>query len=273
MAGRRFGTFHVLALTCQRGKDGVRLAVDGKMHRARDRGDAAIALDELRLGARYYSNTADPAVPQGFFHGDIAEVLVYGRALVGRRANGGRSVSVEKTRRPARPLPALPPKIPIKMLAPGFTVRELPVELTNINDAVYAPDGRLYALGYDGRIHVLQDSDGDGLEDRVTPFWDKPTLKSPIAMALAPEGLYVTSIGKISLFKDANQRQPRRRGRDRRQRLGKARQLLRRRRCPGAGPRVRRQPVLSRSAATISRTPTGFATASRSIARPASAAR
>ena len=205
MNGRaRFGTFHVLALTCAPGKNGVRLAVDGKTHRGRDRGDSAIALDEFRVASRYYSNTADPATPQGFFHGDLAEVLVYGRALTDderARVEG----YLQKKHAALLALAGLPPENPIKMLAPGFSARELPVELTNINDAVYASDGRLFALGYDGRIHVLRDTDGDGLEDQATLFWDKPTLKSPIAMALAPEGLYVTSIGKISLFKDANQ--------------------------------------------------------------------
>src|SRR6185436_5947985 len=53
---------------------------------------------------------------------------------------------------------------PIQMLVPGFTVRELPLDLNNINNLVYAPDGRLFALGYDGDIFQLKDTDGDGLE-------------------------------------------------------------------------------------------------------------
>src|SRR5687768_348996 len=61
----------------------------------------------------------------------------------------------------------------VQMLVPGFTVRELPVELNNLTAVRYGPDGRLYAVGYDGRIHVLSDTDGDGLEDRVEPFWDR----------------------------------------------------------------------------------------------------
>jgi putative heme-binding domain-containing protein len=92
----------------------------------------------------------------------------------------------------------------IRMLVPGFTVRELPVKLTNINDVVYAPDGRLFAAGYDGRIHVLRDSDGDGLEDEVEEFWYQPTLRTPLGMALAPEGLYVVANAKIVLLKDRN---------------------------------------------------------------------
>src|SRR5262245_32349272 len=59
------------------------------------------------------------------------------------------------------------------MLVPGFTVRELPVEITSLNNVEYAPDGRLFAGGYDGRFHMLRDTDGDGLEDKVETFWSE----------------------------------------------------------------------------------------------------
>src|SRR5437660_5991677 len=58
----------------------------------------------------------------------------------------------------------------VQMLLPGFRVRELPVILSNINNVVYTSDGRLFAAGYDGRLHLLQDTDGDGLEDSVKTF-------------------------------------------------------------------------------------------------------
>src|SRR5215216_4451625 len=71
--------------------------------------------------------------------------------------------------------PAGDPSLPVQMLVPGFTVRELPIKggLTNINNLEYTPDGRLFALGYDGRVHVLTDTDGDGVED-VAKTWWKP---------------------------------------------------------------------------------------------------
>src|SRR6266540_4955076 len=93
---------------------------------------------------------------------------------------------------------------PLTPLVPGFTVEELPVRLTNVNNLVFAPDGRLFALGYDGRVHVLRDTDGDGLEDRAEPFWDRPTIRVPVGMAWAPEGLYVSSNGKVSLLIDSD---------------------------------------------------------------------
>src|SRR5437016_9736507 len=88
------------------------------------------------------------------------------------------------------------------MLTPGFTIRELPVKLSNINNLRFTANGRLTALGYDGRIHILSDSDGDGLEDEDRVFWDKPTLSVPVGMAWSKEGGYVSSHGKVSLLRD-----------------------------------------------------------------------
>src|SRR6185369_1508282 len=86
-------------------------------------------------------------------------------------------------------LPAVAEQPVVRMLVPGFQVQELPVRLSNINNLRFAPDGRLFALGYDGRIHFLIDTDHDGLEDRDELFWDKPGLSVPVGMALAPEGV------------------------------------------------------------------------------------
>jgi len=90
------------------------------------------------------------------------------------------------------------------VLTPGFTVRELPVKLSNINNLRFSPDGRLTALGYDGRLHILRDTNGDGLEDEDRLFWDKPTLSVPVGMAWSKEGLYVSSHGKVSLLRDTD---------------------------------------------------------------------
>ncbi len=90
----------------------------------------------------------------------------------------------------------------VQVLAPGFRVQPLPVALTNANGLAFGPDGRLYVLGYDGRIHTLIDSDGDEIEDRAVPYWDKEPFLSPIAMVWGPKGLYVASHQRISLLID-----------------------------------------------------------------------
>ena len=61
----------------------------------------------------------------------------------------------------------------VHMLVPGFTVRELPVTISNQNNLRFAPDGSLTTLGYDGRIWRLRDTDGDGLKDDAEPYWPR----------------------------------------------------------------------------------------------------
>lgn len=96
----------------------------------------------------------------------------------------------------------LPTPSELTVLVPGFEVREIPVRLPNVNNLRFAPDGSLTALGYNGRIWRLVDSNRDGLEDKVIPFWEAPTLRVPVGMAWTREGLVVSSHGKVSLLRD-----------------------------------------------------------------------
>jgi putative heme-binding domain-containing protein len=93
---------------------------------------------------------------------------------------------------------------PIQMLVPGFVVRELPLDLNNINCFTYAPDGRLFALGYDGNVFQLKDTDGDGLEDAATTFFknDSNQIPASIGMAWGPGGLYIASQKRIIRLRD-----------------------------------------------------------------------
>ncbi len=92
----------------------------------------------------------------------------------------------------------------VHLLVPGFTVDELPIELSNQNNLRFAPDGSLTSLGYDGKVWRLKDGDGDGLEDRAEPFWEKSTLSVPVGMAWSTRGLYVSSHGKVSRLEDTD---------------------------------------------------------------------
>src|SRR5687767_12790149 len=80
----------------------------------------------------------------------------------------------------------------VTMLVPGFTVRELPVDLTNLTSLEYAADGRLWALGYDGRVHVLTDTDNDGIEETAKTWWqpkDAKSFRGPIGMKVTKDGV------------------------------------------------------------------------------------
>lgn len=216
------GTFHVLSATLAPGKAGVKLFVDGKFSGQRDRAEGILRADELRVGARHYSNTAEPTFDQGFFDGDIAEVLLYDRVLSNEeRQQVERYFKVkhadllklvpESLREGKLLVPVKDPPL-VQMLVPGFAVRELPLDLTNVNNLRYRRDGKLVALAYDGNAYLLSDSDGDGLEDKADLWWDNSTgsLRSPIGMALTPngylhgDGIFVACKGKLSLLTDTD---------------------------------------------------------------------
>jgi hypothetical protein len=83
-------------------------------------------------------------------------------------------------------------------------VRELPLSLNNLNNLVFAPDGRLFALCYDGNVFQLVDTDGDGLEDTPAHFYrnDKNEILPSIGMCWGPGGLYIASQGRVMRLRD-----------------------------------------------------------------------
>jgi putative heme-binding domain-containing protein len=106
-------------------------------------------------------------------------------------------------KQPEPPFPLVPPAT-LQMLVPGFTVRELPVKLTSLNNIEYAPDGRLFAGGYDGRFHVLRDTDGDGLEDKVNTFSPEPGANYPLGVAVKDGELYTVLTDEVVRFRDTD---------------------------------------------------------------------
>ena len=93
---------------------------------------------------------------------------------------------------------------PVQMLVPGFTVRELPLDVNNINNLVFAPDGRLFALCYDGNVLQLKDTDGDGLEETATHFYknDENEILASIGMCWGPGGLFIASQRRVIHLRD-----------------------------------------------------------------------
>jgi putative heme-binding domain-containing protein len=220
-----FGLLHCVVCTLDPRQKQASLFLDGKPMNSRAWSPTAIALDELTIGARYYTNAPGAQQVRGFFEGDLVEVALFDRALgdgevatlskhlldkhselaqalAERARQQGPSIGLTRVDNP----PA------IQMLTPGFTSVELPVKITNVNNVLYRPDGALVTLGYNGDVHVLKDSDGDGIEDHARIFWknDKGSLRGPIGMVWIPpgfprgQGVLVASKGKVSALLDTD---------------------------------------------------------------------
>ena len=214
-----FGVIRRMSITSSPGKSGTKLSVDGNPAGARDRSRSVFDVDRITVGARYFGFPPDI---RGFLDGDILQVLVYDRVLddaerlevtqyLAARVGGNGSITRPRPTRGGKPLVSVQNPPPLQMLVPGFRVRELPAQLTNINNVKYRADGKLVALSYAGDIDLLSDADGDGIEERVERFWEsKGRLVAPIGMALTPknyhlgDGVFVASKGKVSLIVDVD---------------------------------------------------------------------
>jgi hypothetical protein len=219
-----FGAVRRIALTTSPGKGGTRLYVDGRLNGQRDRADSTLGLDRLTIGARCFNNEGGRPNPRGMFDGDLLEVLIYNRALSESElkrldayliARHGENKLIAVPTKPGlgKPLVTVEDPPPLQMLAPGFAVKQLPVDLPNINNVKYRADGKLVALAYNGDVYLLSRSEAsDGaVEDKVETFWkNSGQITSPIGMALTPPGyargtgLFVACKGKLSLIVDTD---------------------------------------------------------------------
>src|SRR6185295_15488725 len=117
----------------------------------RDRAPGPLKIEELTVGARIYSNIAVPPYIQGFFEGDIAEVLLWNRVLTNDEQTFVQNYLTKKygpdTTAPVHAALAIEPlhKVEnppeLQMLVPNYSVRRLPLDLTNINNLRYREDG------------------------------------------------------------------------------------------------------------------------------------
>lgn len=205
-----FGITHFIDATLAGGPGAVQVAVNGKSQTARDRTPGRLATDELTVGARCYSNISRPGYLQGFFHGTIAEILVYARPLTPTERDQVRAYLRKKHEKLDDLVGSVTvPPPPVQMLVPGFEAYQLPVELTNLNNVRYRADGTLVGLGYNGNIYLIKDTNKDGFEDRAELFWNGAgSNRAPIGMALSPpgdlrgQGIYIAAKGKIVFIAD-----------------------------------------------------------------------
>ena len=216
-----FAGLHTLVISSNADDKTVRLMVDGQAEGQRPRDAVPIIMDEITVGARYYNNGAGPQRVDGFGRTDIAELLIYNRALTPNELKSLRKYfdarySVIKDVLPLDPeassqLERVKDPPPVQVFAPGFSVRLLPLDLTNINNIKYRPDGTLVAQAYDGKIWLLRDKDQDKLEDNAELFWDNlSSLRSPIGMDLTPagyergNGVFIVGKTRCALIVDTN---------------------------------------------------------------------
>src|SRR4029453_12016169 len=217
-----FGRLYMLEVSSDAAARSIKLVVEGQAEGERARDGSPLSMDEITLGARYYNNGAGPQHVDGWIRADIAEVLVYSRVLTTDEAKSVREylpakyAALKDALPPdgdGRSQPLVPVKDPppVQVFAPGFSVRELPVDFTNNKNVKYRQDGTLVAVGYDGRIWLLRDTNRDGLEDRADLFWEnKGGLRAPIGMDLTPpgykhgDGLFIVGKSKCLLIVDTD---------------------------------------------------------------------
>jgi len=220
-----FGSLHTLESIVDSANRKVTLLVDGKTSGSRALNPKPISIAEMTLAGRFLTQGKGEHIVRRPLKCDIAEVLFYDRVLSNDETNAVRDYLANKHKQLAAQLPqqlklnqnpgvplvkaANPP--PIQMLVPGFSVEELPVDLTNVNNLRFREDGRLMTLGYNGDLHLLSDTDGDGLEDHADLFWkNEGSVRGPLGLLLTPpgyakgRGAFVPSKGKVSLIVDRN---------------------------------------------------------------------
>ncbi|MSU66784.1 MAG: c-type cytochrome [Opitutus sp.] len=218
-----FGTFHIFSIEAN--ADAVHLRVDGNAEGNRPRRAGTLGLGTYAVGARLYGAGGGVPRAQGFLNGGVAEIIAFDREL-----SEAERIRVERYLKDkyrvllAQPSPvarssgpagskALRPVVNpalVQWLAPGFEAKAAPVRLTNINFLRYRHDGVLVAGGYNGKIWLLRDTDGDGLEDHAAVYHESTGINVVMGMAVTPkgdprgDGVFVATTGKVLFIPDRN---------------------------------------------------------------------
>ncbi len=218
-----FGTLQTIEVVVDPNKQLVALSLNGQRMGDRPFEPKPLSIEQLTLAARFYTNGPGDHIVRGPLKCDIAEILFYERVLNTDETQAVRAYLKSKHSQLAERLPKtlkLVPGVslvkavnppPIQMLVPGFSVKEVPVDLSNVNNVRYRSDGKLVTLGYNGDLHILSDTDGDGLEDKAELFWkNEGSLRGPLGLLWTPpgyskgQGAFVPSKGKVSFIVDTN---------------------------------------------------------------------
>ena len=219
-----FATLHTIEIRLDDSANQIVVAIDGDERGHREWTAESIATPEWTLGARFYTNGPGTQQVRGHTACDIAEFIVFDNPLSNGQSQALHASLQKKHSKLAESIATqLAPSIAseplikhenppvVQMLQPGFEVRRIPIEITNVNNVLIRDDGALITLGYNGDIHVVRDTDGDNLEDTATLFYkNQGSLRGPIGMQLTTvnhprgRGVFVASKGKVSFFVDKN---------------------------------------------------------------------
>jgi len=171
-----FGPWRLLTLRIQPGAGSVRLFVDGRAEGSRNRGGGTMWLNDFTLGARHYSNAGEPPFTQSYFDGEIAEFLLYSRALTDAERTSVEQYLRDKYAALLRPPPqpaGAPALEPAPLEIPGAPPPRHRAEVEALLKSAAAEEGR----GEPFNIVLCAGPKDHGPGEHDYPLWQKRWAK------------------------------------------------------------------------------------------------